>query len=141
MQIPINPPPSYTTAQDPPKKYVKINGINKLNPDYTLWQRQQTQQSAGQQPTSLKNPNAALPVISNMDDYSKYNEANVASGSAQRPLASLTDQALDKMQDPAFSKRVGLNSDQMVDGYDNSLLLSCYVGFKLSSPNTKFRLD
>jgi hypothetical protein len=113
--IPINPPPSYI-SQEQPKKYCKVNGIAKLNPAYTAWQRQQTQQQHGQTATSLKNPNAALPVISNMDDYLKYNEANVASGSAQRPLASLTDHALEKMQDPAFSKQVGLNSDQMVDG-------------------------
>ena len=48
-----------------------------------------------------------------MDDYSKYNEANVACGSAERPLAIQTDKALDKMQAPEFSKRVGLSTDQV----------------------------
>lgn len=51
-----------------------------------------------------------------MDDYAKYNEANLESGSGERPLALLTDSALDRMQNPEFSKLVGLNSDQLVDG-------------------------
>ncbi|KAL3900686.1 MAG: hypothetical protein SGCHY_001162 [Lobulomycetales sp.] len=109
-KVPFNAgPPAYDEANNAPKKYIKVNGISKLNPEYTQWQQKQTQQAAGQQATTLKNANMALPVISNMEDYMQYNQSNLASGSGERPLAINTF-------DPSFSKRVGLKSDQLVDG-------------------------
>ncbi|KAL3900685.1 MAG: hypothetical protein SGCHY_001161 [Lobulomycetales sp.] len=117
MQIPMNSGPPVLQNQTAPKKYIKINGITKLNPEYTQWQQQQTQQAAGHQPTSLANASVALPVISNMEDYMQYNQTNVASGAQERPLAHKTDQALEQMQnDPMIGKQIGLSSDAVVDG-------------------------
>jgi hypothetical protein len=127
QQIPINnpnAPPQFATSSSsissPPTKYVKVNGITKLNPEYTQWQRQQTK--PGQVPTSLANASVALPVVSNMEDYMKFNEAQVQGGGVERPLASNTDQALERLQnDASIGQKVGLSSDQVVDGLQSML--------------------
>lgn len=46
-----------------------------------------------------------------------FNEAQVNGGGQERPLASNTDQAMEKLQnDPSIAAQMGLNSDQVVDG-------------------------
>ncbi|KAJ3225468.1 hypothetical protein HK099_006741 [Clydaea vesicula] len=102
-QIPLNEP-------QPPLKYIKVNGITKLNPEYTKWQK-----SKGQTTTSLNNVSQALPVISTMDDYTMYNTAVTSAGGTERPLAETTDQMLNKMQNNSYSNKVGLDGDQLVD--------------------------
>ena len=91
-----------------PKKYVKINGVMKLNPEYKRWQESQT--GAGTA-TSLPNSAQALPVVSCMEDHMQLNSdlgTNI-------PLAEATDATIEMMQDSDFCADAGMNPDTMVD--------------------------
>lgn len=88
-----------------PPKYIKINGISKLNPAYTA--------SQGQKPTASP---AALPVVSTMDDYSAFNESNLVSGRREVPLSDSTESTLEIMQQEDITRKVGVATDEMVDG-------------------------
>ena len=53
-----------------PKKYVKINGIMKLNPEYKKWKEAQSSKPA----TTVLSSSQALPIVSSMEDYEKLND-------------------------------------------------------------------
>ncbi|KAL3766576.1 hypothetical protein ACHAW5_003879 [Stephanodiscus triporus] len=91
-----------------PKKYVKINGVMKLNPEFKRWQESQT--GAGTA-TSLPNSAQALPVVSCMEDHMQLNDdlgTNI-------PLAESTDATIEMMQDSEFCADAGMNPDTVVD--------------------------
>jgi len=91
-----------------PKKYVKINGVMKLNPEFKRWQESQT--GAGTA-TSLPNSAQALPVVSCMEDHMQLNDdlgTNI-------PLAESTDATIEMMQDQQFCADAGMNPDTVVD--------------------------
>ena len=75
----------------PPKKYVKIDGVMKLNPVYKKWKESQ----GGPQLPPMKNAATALPVVANMEDHEKLNEANVAAGGAEVPLSESTNATIE----------------------------------------------
>ena len=111
-----NPSPFYTASQYPaamtqlpPKKYVKINGVMKLNPEFTKWKESQ----AGGNVVGSSMPNAAqaLPVVSCMEDHMQLNSDLGTS----IPLAESTDATIAMMQDADFCQDAGMNSDTMVD--------------------------
>lgn len=92
-----------------PKKYIKMNGVMKMNPAYKRWKDAES----GAMPVANAvpaNPNA-LAVVSNMDDHMKLNEdlgTNV-------PLAESTDATIEMMQEPEISLEAGMQPDEMVD--------------------------
>jgi len=91
-----------------PKKYVKINGVMKLNPEFKRWQEAQTGVGTA---TSLPNSAQALPVVSSMEDHMQLNNdlgTNI-------PLAESTDATIEMMQEPEFCVDAGMNPDTMVD--------------------------
>ena len=91
-----------------PKKYVKINGVMKLNPEFKKWQEGQTGVGTA---TSLPNSAQALPVVSSMEDHMQLNSdlgTNI-------PLAESTDATIEMMQEPEFCADAGMNPDTMVD--------------------------
>ena len=91
-----------------PKKYVKINGVMKLNPEYKAWKESQT--GAGTA-TSLPNSAQALPVVSCMEDHMQLNDdlgSNI-------PLAESTDATVAMMQDGDFCADAGMNPETAVD--------------------------
>lgn len=97
----------------PPKKYIKINGVMKMNPAYKAWKDSQVAQTTGVVPLAAAMPtNAnALPVVSSMEDHMKLNEdlnANI-------PLAESTDATIEMMQEPEISLEAGMQPDEMVD--------------------------
>lgn len=97
----------------PPKKYIKINGVMKMNPAYKAWKDGQVAQTTGVVPVAAAMPtNAnALPVVSSMEDHMKLNEdlnANI-------PLAESTDATIEMMQEPEISLEAGMQPDEMVD--------------------------
>jgi len=96
----------------PPKKYVKINGVMKMNPVYKKWKEQQ---SGGAPATTLANPDQALPVVTNMDDHEKLNDASIASGGPEIPLSDSTNATIEMMQEPEISQEAGMSPDSMVD--------------------------
>ena len=91
-----------------PKKYVKIGGVMKLNPEFKAWQERQTGIGTA---TSLPNSAHALPVVSSMEDHMQLN----SDLGTNMPLSESTDATIEMMQDNDFCKDVGMNSDTMVD--------------------------
>jgi hypothetical protein len=88
-----------------PKKYVKINGIMKLNPEWKKWKEQQ---GGGAPATTVARPSVALPVVSSMEDHEQLNEAVVASGGQEVPLAESTSATIEMMQEPEICVDAGM---------------------------------
>ncbi len=105
---PTAPTAPMPSGGDPPKKYVKVNGVMKLNPEFKRWQEAQTGVGTA---TSLPNSAQALPVVSSMEDHMQLNNdlgTNI-------PLAESTDATIEMMQEPEFCVDAGMNPDTMVD--------------------------
>ncbi|GAX14066.1 hypothetical protein FisN_5Lh007 [Fistulifera solaris] len=120
-----NPPPynpavsmtaattSYTgsASSTPPKKYVRIDGVMKLNPEFKKWK----EATEGKPATTVANANVALPVVTNMEDHEALNEASVASGGKEFALSESTNATIEMMQEPEISMEAGMQPDTMVD--------------------------
>jgi len=91
-----------------PKKYVKINGVMKLNPEYKKWKEAQ---SGGKPATTVANADQALPVVSSMEDHMTLND-NLGT---DIPLAESTSATIEMMQEPEISVDAGMQPDTMVD--------------------------
>jgi len=95
-----------------PKKYIKINGVMKMNPEYKRWKDAQGGGGGGVPMATAKptNPNA-LAVVSSMEDHMQLNEdlgTNI-------PLAEATDATIEMVQEPEISLEAGMAPDEMVD--------------------------
>ena len=101
-------------GRDSPKKYVKVNGIMKLNPEYKKWKTAQNQAQAG--PMAVAAPATtvvsaqALPIVSSMDDYEKMNDDIGAI-----PMSESTNATIEMLQDDDIANETGLDSDDMID--------------------------
>jgi len=91
-----------------PKKYIKVNGVMKLNPEYKRWQESQTGVGTA---TSLKNSDQALPVVTSMEDHMRLNDDL----GTDIPLAESTNATIEMMQEPEISLEAGMQPDEMVD--------------------------
>lgn len=105
---------------DPPKKYVKINGIMKLNPEWKKWKEQQNHAgppgpTGSHVATTVYNPAQALPVVTNMQDHEAISQANAAAGGGEIPLSESTNAAIEMMQEPEICVEAGMTADSMVD--------------------------
>jgi len=89
-----------------PKKYVKIAGVTKLNPEWKRWKESQS----GKPATTVPFPNEALPVISSMQDHEVLCTVN-----GDTPLAESTDATLEIMQEPDIALEAGMKPDEIVD--------------------------
>ena len=96
----------------PPKKYVKINGVMKLNPEYKRWKEAQ---SGATPATTVAVPSQALPVVTNMQDYEELNEIVVQGGGQEIPLSESTNATIEMMQEPEICVQAGMTPDTMVD--------------------------
>lgn len=99
-------------AGEKPKKYVKIDGVMKLNPEYKNYMATQHQKPA----TTALDQEVALPVVTNMDDHAEYNEAATKMGEPEIELAPAINDTIEIMQEPEIAAQVGMASDEMVDG-------------------------
>jgi hypothetical protein len=97
---------NYQATMAPPKKYLKINGVMKMNPEYKRWKDAQS----GGAPSAPSNPQA-LPVVCNMDDHAQMNEDY----GQDVPLAESTNATIEMMQEPEISLEAGMQPDEMVD--------------------------
>lgn len=97
---------------EPPKKYVRINGIMKMNPEFKKWKEAQ---SGGAPATTVRNPDIALPIVTNMEDHEELNDAVVAVGGAEVPLAESTNATIEMMQEPEICQEAGMMPEEMVD--------------------------
>ena len=104
-----NPAPPTAGAGAVPKKYIKINGVMRMNPEYVIWQERQA--GTGGVATSLPNSAKSLPVVSSMEDHMQLNDdlgTNI-------PLSEATDATIEMMQDSEFCADAGMSPDTMVD--------------------------
>lgn len=83
-----------------PKKYIKVGGVMKLNPEYKKYQEAQ---SGGAPATTVARPDVALPVVSSMDDYAQFNEDM----GTDTPLAESTNATIEMMQEPEIYLAAG----------------------------------
>lgn len=98
---------------DPPKKYIKIDGVMKMNPAYKAWKNQQAAPS-GAVPFATATPvilTNALPVVTNMEDHMQMNDDL----GVDVPLAASTDATIEIMQDSDMTQQLGMRADEMVD--------------------------
>jgi len=100
---------------DQPKKYVKIKGIMKLNPEYKAWRNAQNKAEAGPNAvaapaTTVLIPAKALPIVSSMDDYEQLNNDIGAI-----PLAESTSATMEMLQEPEISAATGMAPDDVLD--------------------------
>jgi hypothetical protein len=68
-----------------PKKYVKVNGVMKMNPEWKKWKDAQ----GGMQ--TISNSAQALPVVTNMEDHEALNAVAVQGGGKEIPLSESTN--------------------------------------------------
>lgn len=97
-----------------PKKYTKVNGIMKLNPEYKKWKDAQnaaTPGGGGTPATTVLNSAQALPIVSSMDDHAQMNEDL----GQDVPLAESTNATIEMLQEPEISLEAGLQPDDMID--------------------------
>jgi len=94
-----------------PKKYLRVNGIMKMNPEYKKWQAAQN----GGAPASTVTSPQALPVVTNMEDHEQLNDAVMASGGNEVAFAESTNATIEMMQEPDISMEAGMQPDEMVD--------------------------
>ena len=99
-------------SSTPPKKYAKINGVTKLNPEYKRWKEHQ---QGGKPATTVAYPDQALPVVTNMEDHEKLNAASIAAGGPEVPLSESTAATIEMMQEPEICLEAGMAADEMVD--------------------------
>jgi hypothetical protein len=97
-------------SQPAPKKYVKVDGITKLNPLYKKWK-----ESQGQTATTLAYPAEALPIVSSMDDHEKLSAVSVAAGGPEVPLAESTSATIEMLQEPEIAMDAGMSPDDIID--------------------------
>lgn len=99
-------------SSSPPKKYTKINGVMKLNPEYKKWK---DAQNGGPSPSSNVVSSQALPIVSSMQDHEELNEIVVNGGGNEWALAESTNATIEMMQEPEISLAAGMTPDAMVD--------------------------
>mmetsp|Transcript_16607 Transcript_16607/g.40393 ORF Transcript_16607/g.40393 Transcript_16607/m.40393 type:complete len:458 (-) Transcript_16607:45-1418(-) len=121
------------SATGMPKKYVKVNGVMKLNPEYKKWKEAQNASAAAAsaassaaaaassgspQPfvpppapaTTVLNSAEALPVVSSMDDVEQLQD-----GVGTTQLAESTNATIEMMQEPEIALDAGMQPDEMID--------------------------
>ena len=93
----------------PPKKYIKVGGVMKMNPEYKRWQA--AENGGPMPPPTRPNANVALPVVSSMDDYMQMNDDL----KTDIPLSESTNATIEMMQEPEICLEAGMQADTMVD--------------------------
>mmetsp|Transcript_6698 Transcript_6698/g.16714 ORF Transcript_6698/g.16714 Transcript_6698/m.16714 type:complete len:438 (-) Transcript_6698:366-1679(-) len=100
---------------DMPKKYTKINGVMKLNPEYKRWKDAQNAASAGPAmpapATTVLSSSQALPIVSSIEDHMQLNEDL----GQDIPMAESTSATIDMLQEPEIAVEAGLPPDEMID--------------------------
>jgi len=99
-------------SSSPPKKYTKINGVMKINPEYKKWK---DAQDGGATPSSSMVSPQALPIVSSMQDHEELNEIVVNGGGKEWALSESTNDTIEMMQEPEISLAAGMTPDGMVD--------------------------
>lgn len=94
----------------PAPKYVFVNGVMKLNPEY------QKEQAGQGHPSTLANPNQALPIISSTLDIAAASSAQQQVNGQDIKLSDATTSTMEIMQDGEFLAK--FKATQQMDGGD-----------------------
>lgn len=94
-----------------PKKYIKINGVMKMNPEFKRWKESQN----GGRPATTVASSQALPIVTNMEDHMQLNEDITSAGGKEIPLAESTNATIEMMQEPDIAMGAGMSPETMVD--------------------------
>jgi len=97
-----------------PKKYTFINGVMKLNPEYTAWKANQSNEPAEAPVPSSQRP---LAIVSSMEDVADAIEQQQETTGISMQLADSTIAALEIMQDEEFTGEFN-QSGVDIDGSD-----------------------
>jgi len=101
------------TPKEPPKKFIKVNGLMKLNPQYKKWKEAQT----GTPATSIPKPKKALPLVTNITEHEKLKEDL----QEDIQLAEATLATMEMMKDPEIAMEAGMSPDTMMGELGNIL--------------------
>jgi len=97
-----------------PKKYIKINGIMKLNPEFKKWKNAQNAAAAGPMatppPATTVTSSQALPIVSSMEDYEKINDDLGAI-----PMSESTSATIEMLQDEDIANEAGMGTEDVID--------------------------
>ncbi|GAX21695.1 hypothetical protein FisN_29Hu136 [Fistulifera solaris] len=107
-------PSPWATSNPPessPKKYIRQDGVMKLNPTFTYWK----EATEGKPATTLVYANVALPVVTNLEDHEALNEASVAWGGQEFASSESVNATVEMMQEPEICMEAGMQPDTMVD--------------------------
>ena len=107
-------PSTAVLSSVPPKKYVKVHGVIRLNPAYKKW-RETHDSRDGEPVTTMRHPSQALPVVTNMEDHAALCEASLWSGGKDIPLAEATVVTIDYLQEPHIAEATGMQGDEVID--------------------------
>src|SRR3990167_5657087 len=95
-----------------PAKFIFIKGVMKLNP---AWQAQQTRSVAAQPPSTLKDPEKALTIVSSTQDIAQASDAQEKATGQPMQVSDATVSTMEIMQeDPAFTD--AFKSKKPIDG-------------------------
>lgn len=103
-------------SSDKPKKYIKVNGVMKLNPGYKAWKEAESVCPGLNGPpvahpvTTVLNSSQALPIVASMEDYEKMNE-----DLGEVKFADSANATIDMLQEPEIAAEVCMDSDNMID--------------------------
>ena len=104
-----------------PKKYCKVNGIMKLNPEYKDWKDAQANANGSSTTavpaTTVMNSAKALPIVSSMEDHMAMNEDL----KEDIPLSESVNATIEMLQDPEITLEAGMQADEMIDQLGESL--------------------
>lgn len=87
-----------------PKKYIKINGVMKMNPEFKRWKESQN----GGRPATTVASSQALPIVTNMEDHMQLNDDITSAGGKEIPLAESTNATIEMMQEPDIAMGAGM---------------------------------
>lgn len=99
----------------------QVNGKMTLNDAYTRWQNQQGGAAVGQTPTTLRNPQQALAIVSTQEDMAAQNAAAVKAGKPEYELSSSTIQTFTELQGDDVGRKIGVPTDEVLDRLEKVL--------------------
>lgn len=110
-----------SSTENKPKKYIFINGVMKLNPEYNLSTTNSTISTSSQTSHSSSSSIAPLAIISNFNDLEEAKEAqqvNGGTGDIQLPLSTST--AIEMIMSDTYSLQYSITQqNNLFDGLCN----------------------
>lgn len=110
----MNPPGIKSSANNNPipkipQRFVKINGVTKLNPEYIKYRDAQGNGGAA---GSISDK--ALPIVANQEQYAEWSAASETAGYGKVSFAASTETAVKTIHEPRAYQKVGLSPESIL---------------------------